>query len=231
MKEEIRIQYEVVGIVDETPSVRTVKFKIFNDFISHFTSGQFINIYFPEFGNEEGKSYSISSTKYDKTINISVKKIGNFSSRIFNLKIGDKVTATLPYGYFYTENSDSKIILIAGGIGIAPFRSMIFDFLKLNAKKEIILYFSCQKFDEIIFKNDFDKLATKFPNFKVNYYVTRDKINDVKIKNRRIDCKDIEISEQNEYFICGSIQFVRDFWRNLKSQGISEEQIYTESFF
>lgn len=225
MKEEIKKQYKVVGIEKETPTVTTIKFSNNDNVV--YIPGQFINIYFPEFG-EEGKSYSISSSPNYKAITITVKTIGEFSNRLSNLKIGDEVTASLPYGYFYTENSDRKLIMIAGGIGIAPFRSMIIDSLN-NSKREIELHYSSQSYEEIIFRNEFDNLSKSNSNFSVKYYLTRQSKND--FINRRIEISDIPKSNDNDYLICGSIAFVRDFWRLITKSGIEEINVYTESFF
>lgn len=227
MKEEIKKLYKVVGIEKETPTVTTIRFA--NDSDITYIPGQFINIYFPEFGNEEGKSYSISSSPDEKTINITVRCIGNFSKRLSNLKINDLVTASMPYGYFYTENVDSNLVFIAGGIGIAPFRSMIRDFLLKNPKREIELHYSNQSTEEIIFKKELDDLSNKFPNFSIKYYITRQNNSD--FVNRRISIIDISKSKNAEYLLCGSIAFVRDFWRIIKRVGIDENNIYTESFF
>ena len=55
------------------------------------------------------------------------------------------------------------------------------------------------------------------------------------MKKSRITINDIIEESQNlsdpEFFICGSIAFVRNYWIGLKTPGISEEKIYTEAFF
>lgn len=226
MKEEIKKQYKVIGIKKETPSVKTMQFVVDGGNPS-FIPGQFININFPEFG-EEGKSYSISSSTDDKCISITVRAIGEFSNKLSNLKIGDEVTASLPYGYFYTENSDRKLIMIAGGIGVAPFRSMIIDSLN-NSKREIELHYSNQMHEEIIFRQELDDLSKVNSNLSVKYYLTRQSKNN--FINRRIDISDIPKSNDYDYLICGSIAFVRDFWRLIIKSGIEEINVYTESFF
>lgn len=230
MKTEIKKQYKVIDTVQETPTVKTLKFVVDGGNPS-FIPGQFINIYFPEFGNEEGKSYSISSSPDEKNISITVRKIGNFSGKLSNLKVNDIVTASLPYGYFFTENDDRPLIMIAGGIGISPFRSMIIDFLNKNSKREINLIYSNKSSDEIIFKSEFDDLSKKFNKFSVKYFLTRQKSDKKQIISRRINASDIKISNDYDYLICGSISFVKDFWKMLKNSGIDEINIYTESFF
>ncbi len=228
MKEEIKKRYKVVSIINETPTVKTINFVVENG-SSKYIPGQFINIYFKEFGDGEGKSYSISST--NENISITVRNIGKFSNRLSNLSIGNTVTGSLPYGYFYSEEAGKPIIMITGGIGVSPFRSMIYNYYKNDTKKEIKLFFSNKNAEEIIFKKEFDILSKKFSNFDIKYFITRE-IGSIKgVNYRRIELSDIPISNEYDYFICGSIQFVRDFWTMIKKAGIDDINIYTESFF
>ncbi len=55
---------------------------------------------------------------------------GQMSSYIFNLKPGDKVTISGPYGEFFAKDTDAEMVFIGGGAGMAPMRSHIFDQLK-----------------------------------------------------------------------------------------------------
>ena len=48
----------------------------------------------------------------------------------FNLKPGDKVMISGPYGEFYAKDTDREMCFIGGGAGMAPMRSHIFDQLK-----------------------------------------------------------------------------------------------------
>ena len=53
---------------------------------------------------------------------------GIASSYIFNLKPGDKVTKSGPYGDFFIKDSDREMVYIGGGAGMAPLRSHLFHF-------------------------------------------------------------------------------------------------------
>ncbi len=228
MKEEIKKTYKVTYVAKETPSVTTLELRA-TDGNPEYIPGQFINVYFEEFGKGEGKSYSISSASKD--IAITVRNIGKFSNKLSNMKVGDILIGTLPYGYFYNEDHSRPIVMIAGGIGIAPFRSMIYNSLNIDSNKEIKLFYSNKSYDEIIFKKEFDILSRKFATFSVKYFITQQSGTNSNITNRRIEIKDIYISNNYDYFICGSIGFVRDFWTSIKKAGIDEMNIYTESFF
>ncbi len=227
--------YIVNEIVEETHDVKTLKLRLENNSLPSFIPGQFITVYFEETGTPEGKSYSISSSPQEKTINITVKTMGEFSRRLCNMKIGDKIKASLPYGFFYSESENSHMIIIAGGIGIAPFRSIILNNIEKNKDRKINLFYTNKTSKDIIFKEEFDRIVKTNKNIKIKYYITRDKKKSRGFVNRRIEIKDIlgkiKNSENKEFFICGSISFVRDFWKNLIESGIKKECIYTEAFF
>lgn len=244
MSEEIRKTYRVVEKIAEAPSVSTLKLAIDDGsgkkYAPPYRPGQFINVYFPELGTPEGKSYSISSAPSEPTLNITVKAMGQFSNRLCSLEKGDTFTASLPYGYFYTESDDTALVMIAGGIGVAPFRSMIVDSIARRQHRKLNLFCSYRAAADIIFKKEFDALAAAAPSdLKIFYFVTREQCHDPAIIPGRMSVSDIIGNSRKgrkhiagrEFFICGSIQFVSSFWKGLRKQGVPEEMMCTESFF
>ena len=91
---------------------------------------------------------------------------GQMSSFIFNLKPGDKVMVSGPYGEFYAKETDSEMVFIGGGAGMAPMRSHIFDQLKrLDSKRKISFWYGARSLREAFYVEEFDELAEKFDNF------------------------------------------------------------------
>lgn len=232
--QENNITYIVKDVVEETNNVVTLKL-VCSKVLPVYKAGQFITIFFPETGHLEGKSYSISSAPHESTLNITVKGIGLFSNKLISKKVGDTITASPPYGYFYSESETSSLVIITGGIGISPFRGMIFDSLKNISTRKVTLLYANKTKESVIFKKEFDELSKKSAGmFTVTYYLTQEAtMNDM--KKGRIPLADIIQESKNladtEFFICGSIAFVRDYWKGLKASGIKEETIYTEAFF
>ncbi len=231
--QENTIIYTVENLHHETGGTTTLFLSSKNKIL--YRSGQCITIYFPETRHVEGKSYSISSAPHEPHLSITVKGIGMFSHKLRAMKQGDTIVGSYPYGYFYSEEENSSLVFVAGGIGIVPFRSMIQDILNRYQSRKVYLFYSNKTYNDIIFKREFDNLMlTHRDRFFVRYYLTQEKGVE-EIKSGRIPARDIldttqELPER-EFFICGSIAFVRDYWRGLKESGIQEECIYTESFF
>lgn len=231
---ENKITYTIKDVKKETENVFTLTLSCDGN-LPPFRAGQFITVFFPETGHVEGKSYSISSIISLTSFTITIKSIGVFSNKLISLKVGDTLSASLPYGYFYTESEMSPLVLISGGIGIAPFKAMIQESFLKTPNRKIILFYSNKTQNDIIFKNEWEDIISKYPEtFKVNHYITQEQV-DGKIKNGRIPIADIIEQSKSlkdpEFFLCGSIAFVRDYWRGLKDSGIPEISIYTEAFF
>jgi len=94
---------------------------------------------------------------------------GQMSSYIFNLKPGDKVEISGPYGEFYARDTDAEMVFIGGGAGMAPMRSHIFDQLKrLHSKRKISFWYGARSLREAFYVEEFNELAAKHENFTWN---------------------------------------------------------------
>ncbi len=229
-----RILYTIKEKVQETHNVVTLKLSC-EEGLPKYCSGQFITVYFDDTGNAEGKAYTISSSPSEEALNITVKGVGQFSYRLCAMKNGDIVEASLPYGYFYSESPNTSLVMIAGGMGVAPFRSMIMDSLAKNPTRKLALFISNKKIEDSIFSSEFEKAQSSSEYLKVyNYLTQEDSVPQEAVKGR-IPVEDIinqtKHMHDREFLICGSIPFVRDFWKGLKQTGLPEETIYTEAFF
>jgi len=234
--EEGKIKYKIIEKRYEVPNVETLVLSTLDNRVLQYCAGQYINIYFPETNTPEGKAYSISRILNDKTFEVTIKAMGEFSHHLCGLHDGDLVLASLPYGFFYSENEDSRLVMLAAGIGITPFRAMIHELLEKSSKKEMFLFYSNRTESDIIFKKEFDELVSRYKNLKIKYFITREKSNSKnnkyyeKITTDRI-LENISNIKNTEFLLCGSISFVRDMRLGLKTKGVFEEAIYTEAFF
>lgn len=91
---------------------------------------------------------------------------GQMSSWVFSLKPGDKVTVFGPFGEFFAKETDSEMVFIGGGAGMAPMRSHIFDQLKrLKSDRKISFWYGARSMREVFYAEEYDQLAKEFPNF------------------------------------------------------------------
>jgi ferredoxin-NADP reductase len=230
MSEEPKKTYTVVSVRDETPRVRTLE--IIPDSPVSRRAGQFITVYFPELAVPEGKAYSISSAPHEGKLAITVKAMGTFSNRLSAMRSGDSFLGSEPYGFFYSEERDTPLVMLAAGIGITPFRSLILEHLREAPQRNILLCFGNRTKEDIIFYDEWQRTQERYPSFRVVHFLSRE--DDAECEKGRMDASRVlalSRLESAEFMLCGSIAFVRDLWRGLRDAGISEERMYTEAFF
>lgn len=91
---------------------------------------------------------------------------GKMSSYLFNLKPGDQVTISGPYGDFFIKESESEMVYIGGGAGMAPLRSHIFELLKSQStNRKISYWYGGRSARELFYMEEFRELENQFPNF------------------------------------------------------------------
>lgn len=92
---------------------------------------------------------------------------GVASSYIFNQKVGDKVTISGPYGEFFINPSDSEMLYIGGGAGMAPMRSHLYELFKtIKTGRKVTYWYGGRSKAELFYIHYFRDLEKDFPNFK-----------------------------------------------------------------
>jgi Na(+)-translocating NADH:ubiquinone oxidoreductase F subunit len=93
---------------------------------------------------------------------------GAGSSYLFSLVPGDKVSLSGPFGEFYAEQSDDEMILLGGGVGIAPLMSHIeYQLRVLNSKRKITLFYGVRDESEVLYLDKLSQLVDEFSNFQM----------------------------------------------------------------
>ena len=248
-------RYKVLANVATTKTVKTLLLEPVG-FEFKFLAGQYINVFIPELGTPEGKAYSISSapllsekkvaymfkdptypTVGSNQFAISIREIGQFSHWLGSRAVGEEVTGSKPYGYFFSDQEETNLVLFAGGIGVSPFRAITSDTLGRGLSRKVTLFHSNRHDDDMVFFSYFSRLASEFSNFSYLPYVTGDvTCTNPRVTYRRFCLDDalpfLQEKDNTEVMICGSISLVRDVWSWLVNQtAFPEESIYTEAFF
>ena len=164
---------------------------------------------------------------------------GKMSSYIFNLKPGDEVTISGPYGEFFIKETDAEMVYIGGGAGMAPLRSHIFELLKgRDSKRKISYWYGGRSLRELFYLDEFEELEKKHPNFKMNVALSEPQPEDNWtgyvgfIHNVLHDeyLKDHPAPEDIEYYICGPPMMLSAAQKMLFDLGVEEENIAFDDF-
>lgn len=231
LKTDDRLRATIVERVVQTPDVVSLKFTTSQPL--NYQAGQCVSVYFDETGVREGRAYSLSSCPSDPKATITVKKVGLFSGKLHDLKVGDKLSISRPYGYFGIANNDNRpIVALASGVGVAPIWSVVRHESEMNSQRPITLFYSNRTDSDIVFCSGIDDLAKESKNLMVQYFLTRQ--DSEFAETRRIDVAQDLTTDQlkDSYFlVCGSLNFVRGMWQQLIAAGVSESDIMSETFF
>jgi len=164
---------------------------------------------------------------------------GLMSSYIFNLKPGDKVTIAGPFGEFFARPTDSEMIFIGGGAGMAPMRSHIFDqFRRLHTTRKVSFWYGARSLREAFYIEDFDAISAENENFDWHLALSEpleeDKwtgqvgfIHQVLYDNY---LKDHPAPEDCEYYICGPPMMNDAVIQMLTDLGVERENILFDDF-
>lgn len=180
----------------------------------------------------ETRVLSISNSPNEKYIEFAVgKSESSFKKQFIELKEGDhvyveKLKNQLPFA------TDKPAVMIAGGIGITPFRSMIQYAKDTNLQNPMWLFYGNRS--EIPFREEIDSMATKMSNFNVIHTLSNPSA-DWSGRKGRVDDKFLDevvptIPKDAIYYIVGSPDMILGTKNNLLRLGIPEEQIKIEAF-
>ncbi len=164
---------------------------------------------------------------------------GKMSSYIFNLKPGDEVTISGPYGEFYARDTKNEMIFIGGGAGMAPMRSHIFDqFRRLLTDRKVSFWYGARSLREAFYIEDFDTIAAENENFEWHLALSEpleeDNWTGLKgfIHQVLFDeyLKDHPAPEDCEYYICGPPMMNDAVIQMLTDLGVERENIMFDDF-
>lgn len=191
--------------------------------------GQYMHYLLPhededERGHERWFTNSAAPFEGHVVISTRINEQGSSFKRALNaLQPGDEIEADGPEGDFVLEDLDRNYIFVAGGIGITPFRSMLYDAYNKGLKLKVTLLFATRDQD-IPFKDELEQFAANNPNMNIEYIVDPKSIDKELLKDR------ISAVEDPIVYVSGPKPMVKDFAEQLAELGLSKENIKTDDF-
>ena len=122
----------------------------------------------PAEGNIVMLTIRIATPPWDRDKNVWMDvNPGICSSYVFSRKPGDKVMISGSYGEFFIKETESEMIYIGGGAGMAPMRSHLFHlFHTLKTNRKVTYWYGGRSKRELFYEEDFRQIERQFPNFK-----------------------------------------------------------------
>lgn len=175
MATPVKVKVLVNRVVKHTPSVVSYRFTPLGR-VPKFHPGQFLHLaldpYSPDRLWPESRVFSIASATSERardlSVTISVK--GAYTQRIFDtLREGSECWLKLPYGEFLFPD-DRPLALIAGGVGITPYLSLLKQRLETKPEQPIYLFYGVRSAEYYLFSELLDRCVAELPRFQKTVY-------------------------------------------------------------
>jgi ferredoxin-NADP reductase len=207
-----------------------------------FNAGQFANFTLPTstdadpLGNT--RALSIASAPHERNLMVATRLRATAFKRILNsLPLGAELHLQGPYGSLtLSQNGTRPAVFLAGGIGITPFRSLIWNAAELLSPRKITLFYSVRVPEEAPFLEELQKIERCNGRYKLICTVTQpEKVRmpwqgktgriSIEMLSKWIPNLSVPI-----YFVAGPPGMVTGMRQMLIGSGIAEEDIRTEEF-
>lgn len=178
----------------------------------------------------EAHPFSISTAPNDKYVRITVKSLGDFSSRISQIPVGTWVTFEGPFGGFTPDRRTKyRTLLIAGGVGITPIRSLLEGLP--TAPGDITVIYRADKVEDAVLLHELEELASQrhailhiVLGSRSDYPADRQPMSPQHLRGLVPDIA------HRDVFICASPGMTAAVRGTLKSMGLRNQQVHHETF-
>jgi ferredoxin-NADP reductase len=210
----------------EAPNVYTFTFK--PDQPISWIPGQYLHYILPHASPDNRgieRWFTISSAPFEKNICITTRFAGtkgsSFKKALLNLDVGAELEADGPEGDFVLEKGNLHHILIAGGIGITPYHSVLTQLNHDRQDTNIDLLYANQD-ENLVFGSELTKIEASLKSFHVHPFI-----------GRRLNPSDFKkyVEEPNSiFYLSGPEPLVENYEGILQKMGIAKKQIKTDFF-
>jgi ferredoxin-NADP reductase len=228
---------KVVDVIDETPRVRSLVLDC-PDWPGH-QAGQHVDIRLTAAdGYQAQRSYSIASAPEDDRLVLTVERLddGEVSPYLIDvLVVGDELELRGPIGgYFvWTPSLGGPVLMIAGGSGVVPFRSILRHREATHSSVGAKLLYSARSMSDVIYRDELTRLVANGADVVLT--LTREWPHEWTGYRRRIDMELLQEvawapAERPLVYVCGPSGFVEAAANALVALGHDAERIRTERF-
>ncbi len=161
------------------------------------------------------------------------------SSYVFQLKPGERVTLSGPYGDFFVKETEREMCFIGGGAGMAPMRSHILHQLEgAHTQRRMTFWYGARSCQEMFYDEEFKALEKKYPNFSYNVALSEPQPEDnweglVGFIHQCLLDTYLEKHEdptEIEYYLCGPPPMIDAVNHMLYDLGVEDEMIAYDKF-
>lgn len=220
------IKAELTEVIDESPTIKSFVLRPEQDF--EFKTGQFVELTLDGFG--EAPFTPSSSPLIKDEIQITIMKAGYVTEKVHKLKPGAIMGLRGPYGRGYPLDRffDKEVLVLGGGCGFAPLRSLLYNLKAEEDKiKKLVFCYGSKTPEECIYKPYINELR-QVKKFEVHRSVDRSDetwTEEVGVVTNLLDKITINV-EDSVAVVCGPPVMMKFGTFKLLEMGYPEDKIY-----
>jgi len=212
-----------------------------------FQAGQYVQLVVPPYGEvaeSVQRAYSMSSRPSDrKHVELLIRLVpGGIATTWVHkyLKQGQQVEVVGAFGEFHIHDTPAAMICVAGGSGMAPFKSMLSHMNETGAfpEKEIWYFFGARSLRDMFYLDEMRELSARWPRFHFVAALSEPKPEDnwtgetgliTDVLDRYLQGK-VDAGKGLEGYLCGSPGMINACINVMKKNGMGEDKIYFDKF-
>lgn len=236
-----RYPYKVASVIQESGDTYSLHLSPLGHDGVPFEAGQIAwlslgknRLLWPFVASRNPFSYS-GSSESKEGLRFSIKVVGDFTSKIPDLKPGDHVCVDGPYGAFNTHDPRAQkgLVLIAGGIGLAPVMSIVNTLADRGDKRPVWVFYGDLNEDTVLYREELEALKSRLnlnlvialekpknPDYVPCGYISKQLLGEHLPENKT----------ELMYFICGPLPMLKAINKHLDFHGIPKTQIKDEKY-
>jgi len=228
-------KYEIMSIEKATEDINIYRMKPLGNKVE-FKPGQFVFLHILDADGNTiiKKPYSIASSPSSAHLEFCIKMVsGVMTSKLANLKVGDKIGVEGPMGHFCYDGQ-TQVGLVAAGTGVAPMVSILRYVAEKKLGGSYTLVYSTKTKDSIIYKEEFARLEKLNPNIKIVITLTREESLEWKGEKGRISRELIQKyvmdSKNTDWWLCGLMEMIKSTREILIGMGCEVKRVRIEGW-
>ncbi|MFP4362274.1 MAG: NADH:ubiquinone reductase (Na(+)-transporting) subunit F [Spirochaetia bacterium] len=237
---------KVEKIGDVTHDIKEVLVKLEDPETISFTAGQYVQLVIPPYDKIKGstqRAYSMSSQPSDNThVEMLIRLVpGGIATTYVHTKMeeGQKIDLVGPFGEFHVQDTEADMICVAGGSGMAPFKSILYEMKEKGITDRTIWYFfGARSKRDLFYLDKMQELEKEWPNFHFVPALSEPQEEDqwdgatgliTDVLDDYFQTK-MDKSSEKEGYLCGSPGMIDACIKVMTKNSIPEDKIYYDKF-
>ncbi len=234
-------QARVTSLRDLTYDIKELKIQLIDPPTIDFKAGQYVQIEVPPYeltSEPIYRAYSVASDPVEQgVIELEIRYVPNGICTTYvhhHLKVGDAMTLNGPHGEFGLHEGTGEIICIAGGSGMAPIKSILFEMQRTGNARPVRYFFGARSCRDLFLVEEMRALEGRMPNLKFIPALSEPRPEDhwdgetgliTQVVDRHVTSVD-----GSQAYLCGSPLMIDACIKVLTAKGLPASQIYFDKF-